>query len=77
MQVTLEQMMQFNKRFIISHLSVRLLVIILFVLILLLNNPSTDTLTAGNFVGDISQTTGGFLTGMIMMWGGTTAPRQS
>lgn len=37
-------------------------------------NPSTDTLTAGNFVGDISQTTGGFLTGMIMMWGGTTAP---
>ena len=37
-------------------------------------NPSTDTLTAGNFVGDISGTTGGFLTGMIMMWGGTTAP---
>ena len=32
-------------------------------------NPSTDTLTAGNFSG-----VGAFVTGMIMMWGGTTAP---
>ena len=36
-------------------------------------NPSTNTLTVGNIVGDISGTTGGFVEGMIMMWAGSVA----
>ena len=36
-------------------------------------NPSTNTLTVGNIVGDISGTTGGFLEGMILMWAGSVA----
>ena len=37
-------------------------------------NPSTNRLTAGSFAGDGSALTGieSFVTGMIMMWGGTT-----